>query len=204
DAGGRPTMRLPLLLGCLLLIGCGLRTEPAATAEDKPEPRRGHDWPCFLGPTGDGVSTEKGILTKWPKGGPEVVWSKEVGSGYSGPVVSRGKLFFFDRVRNRQRLRAFEAQTGKELWSFDYATDYRDQNGYNNGPPCCPVVEGDHVYAYGPEGMLYCLRVKDGKEVWKIDVMADFGVIKNFFGVGSTPVVEGDLLIVQVGGSPKG
>src|SRR6516225_8291976 len=104
-------MRVPLLLGCLLLVGCGLQSERAVNAEDKPEPREvlpedlrtrktGHDWPCFLGPTGDGVSAEKGILSKWPKAGPAVVWSIETDSGYSGAVVSRGRLFLFDREGN--------------------------------------------------------------------------------------------------------
>jgi outer membrane protein assembly factor BamB len=206
-------MRLPLLFACLLLAGCAAPHEHAASADDT-EPREsppdlrtrktGDDWPCFLGPTGDGVSKEKGILTRWPKAGPDLVWTKLVGIGYAGPVVSRGRLFFFDRVRNKQRLRALKAETGEELWSFEYPTAYRDQYGYNGGPRCCPVVDGDRVYAFGPEGMLYCVRVKDGKEVWKIDTKREFGVVPNFFGVGSTPVVEKDLLIAQIGGSPRG
>jgi outer membrane protein assembly factor BamB len=52
--------------------------------------------------------------------------------------------------------------------------------------------------------MLHCLLVGDGKVLWKVDTVATFHVVQNFFGVGSTPVVEGDLLIAQVGGSPKG
>lgn len=203
-----------LLLVCVVLSGCGAPDERAVSADDKVEPdaaptdlrtrKTGDDWPCFLGPTGDGVSTEKGILTRWPKAGPPVVWSLATGTGYSGPVVSRGRLFLFDREGNKQRLRAFEAETGKALWSYDYATEYRDQYGYNNGPRCSPVVDGDRVYAFGPEGVLCCVRVKDGKQVWKLDTKSEFGVIQNFFGVGSTPVVEKDLLIAQVGGSPRG
>src|SRR5262245_42790292 len=129
-------MRLPLLLACLLLTGCAAQHERAVSAEDSTEPRElppdlrtrktGHDWPCFLGPTADSVSKEKGILTKWPKAGPELVWSKIVGIGYSGPVISCGRLFVFDRVRNKQRLRALKSETGEELWSFEYPTNYRD------------------------------------------------------------------------------
>src|SRR5205823_2411191 len=52
--------------------------------------------------------------------------------------------------------------------------------------------------------MLHCVRADDGKLVWKVDTKADFGFVQNFFGVGSTPVVESDLLLVQIGGSPKG
>jgi outer membrane protein assembly factor BamB len=50
--------------------------------------------------------------------------------------------------------------------------------------------------------MLHCVGADDGRLVWKVDTAARFGVVQNFFGVGSTPVVEGDLLIVMVGGSP--
>ncbi len=49
--------------------------------------------------------------------------------------------------------------------------------------------------------MLHCLRAEDGKLLWKVDTEQEFGVIQNFFGVGSTPVVYGDLLIVHIGGS---
>ena len=52
--------------------------------------------------------------------------------------------------------------------------------------------------------MLHCLRADTGKFVWNVDANKEFNVIQNFFGVGSTPVIEGDLLIVQVGGSPEG
>src|SRR5262249_28281009 len=60
------------------------------------------------------------------------------------------------------------------------------------------------IYIFGPEGMLHCLKAADGKLVWKVDTANEFGVIDRFFGVGSTPVVEGDLLLVQVGGNPVG
>jgi outer membrane protein assembly factor BamB len=176
----------------------------APLPEDLGTRKSGTDWPRFLGPTGDSVSTEKGIVNPWPKEGPRIVWEKKVGSGYAMPTISRGRLFLFDRVRSRARLSCLKSETGEELWTFEYRTDYVDSYGYNNGPRCSPVVDGERVYLYGPEGMLHCVRVTDGKLVWKLNTMAEFGVIQNFFGVGSTPVVEGDLLLVQVGGSPKG
>jgi outer membrane protein assembly factor BamB len=58
------------------------------------------------------------------------------------------------------------------------------------------------VYVFGAEGMLHCLSAIDGDMIWRVDTQQRFGVIQNFFGVGSNPVVEGDLLIVMVGGSP--
>src|SRR5205814_3922410 len=108
------------------------------------------------------------------------------------------------RHGDRARLTCMNSETGAFLWKFEYPTDYEDYYGYNNGPRCSPVIDGDRVYIYGVEGMLHCIRVDDGKPIWKVDTKATFGVVQNFFGVGSTPVIEKDLLIVQVGGSPKG
>jgi outer membrane protein assembly factor BamB len=120
------------------------------------------------------------------------------------PVVSKGRLYQFDRQGDNARLRCLKSETGEALWSFDYPTNYDDFYGYNNGPRCSPVVHDGRVFIYGPEGMLHCLDAVSGALVWKVDTFAKFGVVQNFFGVGSTPVVEGDLLIVQVGGSPAG
>lgn len=120
------------------------------------------------------------------------------------PVVSKGRLYQFDRAGRNARLRCLNSETGAALWDFTYPTDYEDYFGYNNGPRCCPVVNDGRVYIYGPEGMLHCLGAEDGALIWKVDTKAEFGVVQNFFGVGSTPVIEGDLLIAQVGGSPPG
>lgn len=213
-------MRYGVLLG-LLLVGCGQaqtqevpkdssKVEKSNTAtSDKTTPDRPVfdksvlDWPGFLGPFGNSVSPEKGIIAPWPKEGLKILWHKKVGSGYSVPSISKGKMFLFDRHEDKNRLTCMRPENGAELWRFEYPTAFRDKLGYNGGPRCCPVIDGDRVYLYGPEGMLYCVSFKDGKELWKVDTRADFGVVQNFFGVGSTPVVEGDLLIVQVGGSPK-
>ena len=162
----------------------------------------GVDWPTFLGPTGDSKSPEKGILTRWPKEGPRIVWQKQLGISYGIGSVSKGRFYQFDRFGNRARLYCLNAETGEELWKFEYPTNYEDMYGYNGGPRCSPVIDGERVYIFGAEGMLHCLGANDGKPIWKVDTTRQFGVIQNFFGVGSTPVVEEDLLIVMIGGSP--
>jgi len=169
---------------------------------DDGKPSIPSDWPTFLGPTGDSKSTEKGILTQWPKEGLRVVWERKLGTGYGIGSVSKGRYFQFDKFDEKARLVCLDARTGREIWTYTYASDYRDQYGYDDGPRASPVVDGDFVYIYGVEGLLTCLKTKDGERVWQVDVNGKFGVIQNFFGVGSTPVIEGDLLIAMVGGSP--
>jgi outer membrane protein assembly factor BamB len=206
-----------LCLGCAAVVGCGSPSavgddvaavspaapRPADTAGIKPAARSvASDWPSFLGPTHDSKSPDTGILTKWPAEGPRVVWHKKLGVSYGICSISQGRLFQFDRYRDKARLTCMKPDTGEEMWRYEYPVSYEDQLGYDNGPRCCPVIDEDRVYMFGVEGLLHCVRVADGKEVWKVDTAKNFGVVQNFFGVGSTPLVEGDLLIVQVGGSP--
>lgn len=162
----------------------------------------GADWPRFLGPTGDGKSPETGVVTHWGPCGPPVVWHRPLGTGYGIGSVSGGRFFQFDRHQDQARLTCLDARTGKFLWKFEYPTEYEDMLGYNNGPRSSPVIDGSRVYLFGAEGMLHCVDARDGKPVWKVDTAKRFGVVQNFFGVGSTPVVEGNLLVVPVGGSP--
>jgi outer membrane protein assembly factor BamB len=216
-------------VACLgfMLLGCGdsqTVSNPAESRADSKEPAgresthsagenrklvqnqlptEGSDWPQFLGPFGTSVSSEKGIISPWPAEGLQLVWQKPVGTGYGMPSVSRGRLYLFDREGDRARLSCMRPETGELIWKFEYPTDYEDYYGYNNGPRCCPVVDGDRVYIYGVEGMLHCLNAADGQLIWKLDTRSEFHVVQNFFGVGSAPVIEGDLLIVQVGGSTK-
>jgi outer membrane protein assembly factor BamB len=162
------------------------------------------DWPAFLGPTGNSVSAEKGLQTPWPKDGPKILWQRELGIGYAMPTIAKGKLYHVERVVDTVRVVCMSADAGKELWTFEYPANYRDRYNYNGGPRCCPVVDEGLVFVHGVEGMLHCLNADDGKLVWKLDTKKEFGFAQNFFGVGSTPVVEKDLFIVQIGGQPPG
>jgi outer membrane protein assembly factor BamB len=120
------------------------------------------------------------------------------------PVIADGKLYHFDRNGKNLRLICMNAKTGEHLGKFEYPSIYKDLFGYNNGPRASPVLDGDRVYIYGVEGMLHCLKGDLLQPVWSVNVHKEFNVIQNFFGVACVPVIEGDLLITQVGGSPEG
>jgi hypothetical protein len=191
-------------LGIISLVACLSVLEPASAQSLKDlSTRLGADWPGFLGPTFDCTSTERGIIS-WPKDRLLPVWKVEVSEGFSGPTVAKGRLYIFDRVEDTARLRCLEAETGKFLWKLGYPTEYRDKRSIGFGPRCCPVVDDDRVYVFGAEGMLLCARALDGKEIWKIDTEKEYKGLRNYYGVASTPVIEGDLLITQVGRKPPG
>ena len=161
------------------------------------------DWPHFLGPTSDGISTETGLLSAWPSGGPKVLWKKQIGTGYSAPAIRDGRLVLFHRVKNEEIVQSFDVKTAKPLWQHSYPTRYRDPFGYNNGPRCSPLLTEKHCFTFGAEGVLHCLDVKTGKPVWQRKTSEEFQIPEAFFGVGASPVLEGDLLIVMVGGQPN-
>lgn len=201
-----------MLLFWLALIVAGTGLSSAGAAEPLPADlgtrAQGIDWPDFLGPRRDSRSPETGltaVVAEAAGGKPlRVVWQCGLGESYCAPSISRGRLFHFDRHGDLHRLTCRNSETGKEIWTYELPASFTDMLGYNNGPRATPVVDGERVYVMSPEGLLACVRVDDGKEVWKVDTGEQFGVVKNFFGVGSTPIVWGDLLIANIGGSPAG
>jgi outer membrane protein assembly factor BamB len=157
------------------------------------------DWPQFLGPSRNGTSPETGLLKTWPDKGPPVVWEREVGEGYSGPVVVGGRLVLFHRVGDEEVVECLDA-TGKAHWKAATPTSYIDSFGKGNGPRSTPLIAGGKVYTLGADGLLQCLTLADGKKVWQRELHKDYEVRKGFFGVATSPLVEGNLLVVNVGG----
>ncbi len=161
------------------------------------------DWPSFLGARREPVSRETRILERFPAGGPRLVWELAKGTGYSSPAVQGGYLVYLHRVGGEEIVECLRPETGERYWRFAYPTDFEDRFGYNNGPRSSPVIDGDHVFTLGAQGKLHCLRLRTGQLVWRRDLAAEFDVPQDFFGVSSTPLVEGDLLVVNVG-APDG
>jgi outer membrane protein assembly factor BamB len=183
------------------------KPNPAVRFHTKPKPLAPgavtHDWTSFLGPTHNAISTETKLLHEWPKPGPPLVWEMRTGSGYSSPAISGERLVFFHRQENREKVECLRADNGEKYWEFSYPTQFEDRYGYNNGPRASPVIDGERVYTYGAEGKLHCFRLETGQLYWKRDLGGEFKVPQDFFGTATTPLIEGGLLIINVG-APSG
>ena len=159
-----------------------------------------HSWTSFLGPSHNAVSTETPLRRELP---PPLVWELAKGSGYASPAIVGDRLLFLHRLDQEEVVECLHAETGASRWRFRYPTAYEDRYGYNNGPRSSPVIDRDRVFTVGAEGKLYCLDVATGETVWTRDFQAEYGVTQDFFGTASTPLVEGEVLVVNVGG-PRG
>ncbi|MBX9625900.1 MAG: PQQ-like beta-propeller repeat protein [Gemmataceae bacterium] len=162
------------------------------------------DWPGFLGPTRDGQSAETGLNWAWPKDGPPVAWSKEVGRGWAGPVVAGGRLVLFHRVGDEEVVECLDPATGKGVWAFKYPTRYRDDFGFDDGPRSTPLIAGDRVFTLGANGDLHAIDLATGAKLWGRNLLADYKADKGFFGVATSPTIAGGKLLVNVGGKGAG
>jgi outer membrane protein assembly factor BamB len=165
---------------------------------------RADDWPQFLGPRRDGASHEKGLLGAFGKDGPKVLWQRDVGEGFSGPVIAGDRLILFHRVQNEDVVECLHAVTGKPLWKFAYPTNYQDQLGKGDGPRSTPVITGNKLITLGAEGTLLCLTLDDGQKIWSRSLTKEYKTPLGYFGIGTSPVVEQNLVLINVGAPRAG
>lgn len=154
------------------------------------------DWPQWLGPDRTGISTETGFLKTWPKGGPAVVWKKNLGEGFSGISVANGRVFTMFAEGDKEFVICLKEESGDEIWRFRTGAKFEEWQG-GNGPRSQPTVDGDRVYVLGAEGWLYALNVGNGEMIWSVDLVDGLGGRFPRFGFSNSALVEGDLLFLE-------
>jgi outer membrane protein assembly factor BamB len=164
---------------------------PEATTED---------WPRFLGPRHDLHSKETKLLKFWPASGPKIVWEVERGTGHAPAVVSGDYLVLIHAMEGHEVIECLQPETGKRYWKFEYPVRLGSNYGISDAPRSGPVIDGDLVFTVGVRGDLHCLDLKTGEVVWKKNLDKEYGPTPLFFGRGSCPLVDGNQVIVNVGG----
>ena len=158
------------------------------------------DWPNFLGPRHDGTSRENGVNLQWPAQGPPVIWRKEIGTGYSSPVVAGEDLILMHRIGDEEIVECFHADTGASKWQTRYPTDYVCQYEYSNGPYSTPAIVGDRVFAWSAEGALRSLDRATGEVIWRRDLNQDYAADLEMFPVAGSVFVNDGRIFLNVGG----
>lgn len=177
-----------MTVACLLVSLSSLTTAPAFA----------EDWPSYRGPGGDGISKESGFSTKWPVDGPAIAWRQPIGNGYSGITVSSDRVFTQFGITGNEYLAAFAAETGAELWRYAIDKDRYDNQG--SGPRSTPAVDGGVVYAASANGKLHAVEAESGKALWSHYLVTEYGARVPQWGVSASPVVVGDLVLMEAGG----
>ncbi len=188
---GRVSKTKSRLLAVVAATGLALAGSVAVLAEET-------DWPQYRGPNRDGVSSETGLLDQWPEGGPKELWRTSLGQGFSGISISGGHIYTMFGEGSDEFVVCLDGATGKELWRRRTGPNFKDRFG--DGPRSTPTVDGELVFVLGARGGLHALGTKDGQPVWSRDLPGEFGAETPRWGYSSAPLVEGKLLLVDVGG----
>ena len=154
------------------------------------------DWPQWLGPDRTGISTETEFLKTWPTNGPEVLWKKNLGKGFSGISVADGRVFTMFAEGDDEFVVCLNEESGDEIWRFRTGGMFEEWQG-GDGPRSQPTVDGERIYVLGAEGRLYALKAANGDTIWTVDLVDGLGGRFPRFGFSTSPLVEGDFLFLE-------
>jgi outer membrane protein assembly factor BamB len=157
------------------------------------------DWPQFRGPHRDGVAPDAHLLRSWPASGPRRLWQVPIGEGYSHLTVAGGRIYTLYGGNGNEYLAAYDAANGRQLWVVRVDAELTNDQG--NGPRSTPTFDAGTLYVQSAEGQLAAVNATNGKVAWSHDLKREFGAHIPTWGSASSPLVEGDLLLVAAGGA---
>ncbi len=149
------------------------------------------DWPRFRGPNGSGVDSSTGLPAEF---GPSknLAWKRAVPFSHSSPIVAANRVFLTAHEGESLITLAFDAASGRPLWRRDERRA-RAHKIFRMNDPASPTPAADegNVYVFFPDLGLISYTF-DGRERWRHPL----GPFDNFYGMASSPVVAGDLLLL--------
>lgn len=160
------------------------------------------DWPQWRGPNRDGISRETGLLKEWPEGGPKLIWQvKELGAGYSTPVVKGDRLYIINNEGlENEFVKCLSTTDGKQQWSTRIGkVGEPNQKPSYPGARSTPTLDGDSVFVFGSDGDLVCLDTA-GKVEWRKNVRQEFGGKPGRWAYAESTLVDGNAVICTPGG----
>lgn len=157
------------------------------------------DWPQLLGKNRDGAAVDEKPIAVW-KAELKPLWKLPLGAGYSGAVVAEGRVYVAHRQGANDFLDCYPVRGGERVWRFSAAASYSGGVNEDKGPRATPVVDGGQVFFYTATGDLHCLSAKDGAKQWTRKLAADYPFPESYFGVGASPLVLDQSVIVSHGG----
>lgn len=156
-------------------------------------------WPHLRGPHYSGVSDERDLADAWPAQGPPVLWTRELGQGYSSFSAAGEHVFTQHQSLYGQYVVCLDSETGNTVWEHRYGWPYEGAGLYP-GPRATPTLYLDRLYFSGTDGTVGCLDADTGKVIWTVNVNERFHGRGTDFGYSCSPLVEEGKVILPVGG----
>jgi outer membrane protein assembly factor BamB len=158
----------------------------------------GSGWPQWGGPLRNGTSPATGVFGTGPVRLREV-WRQPVQEGISGLVVAGDRLVTLGSAEGQDYVFSVAAATGKELWRMPLGAS---PPTLEFGAASTPATDGRRVFVLSPGCRLLALEAADGKVVWEQDLKQRYNTGAMANGCFTSPLLENDLLVVQVNGEP--
>ena len=157
------------------------------------------DYPQFLGPhrnaTLDGIELE----SDWDQHPPKLLWRVPVGEAYSAFAVVGHSAVTQEQKGEDETVASYDLLTGKEKWRHSARARY-DTAIAGIGPRATPTISGNRVYSFGATGILTCLDLETGREIWSRDTVKETGARVKEWGMSGSPLILDDKVIVSPGG----
>ena len=154
-------------------------------------------WPQFHGPNRDNISTEKGLLKKWPVNGPTLIWTtRGLGHGFSSISITDGMIYTASSIGNNTVVIALNLD-GKVLWKVKNGKSW---TGAHPGSRGTPTIDGNRLYHQNPHGSIVCLNAKTGDIIWQFNIIGKFNSKVPRWALSESLLVDGDHLISCPGG----
>ena len=139
------------------------------------------NWRQFRGDNRNGSSADSKINEKWPELGPDLVWKKNIGGGFSEILISQDRIFTMigektDSVSGSEFMVAYDSKTGEEIWKTLVDSMIIDPEGTGEGPRSTPIIDDKSVYCFSTFGKLRALSLEDGKILWTADFMKELSL----------------------------
>lgn len=162
-------------------------------------------WTQWGGPTRDFIVSASHLADEWPDSGPRQIWKRQLGDGYSTILVDDGVLYTMYRTGTDEFTIALSAADGKTIWEHINPSPFtKTMAEFGPGPHATPLIVGDRLYSVGTNAVLHCFDKKDGKILWKHDLIKDFNGELRARGYSCSPIAWQNTIILPLGSEKNG
>ena len=163
-------------------------------------------WPGWLGPNRNGWVSGFQPPAQWPDR-LERSWQLEVGTGYGSPLVARGRVYQHARQGEDEVVWCLDLETGEVRWRESFAVPFKMGGGgewHGKGPKSSPVLADGRIFTMSISGILSAWDADTGESLWRRDYGARFQRGHPYWGAATSPIVDGDRVIVHFGTDEAG